>query len=107
MWTKFKTWLIKKLGGYTKAEYDKIAHIPVHPPVLREVRSNVHTLRDELTVFRETERRYRKALEKDMVVKLAEALEPYVRFQVQNIWAQDSVKLRAEVRVLDWSGYDG
>lgn len=107
MWIKFKNWLIKKLGGYTKAEYDAIAHIPMPKPVIQEVRPNVHTLRDELTVFRETERRYRKALEKDMVVKLAEALKPYVRFQVQNIWAQDSVKLRAEVRVLDWGGHDG
>lgn len=23
MWKRFKDWLIKKLGGYTKAEYDK------------------------------------------------------------------------------------
>lgn len=38
MWKRFKDWLIKHLGGYTKEEYNDWSRIPiVKPPIVREV----------------------------------------------------------------------
>lgn len=41
MWKRFKNWLIKKLGGYTKAEFTRVT-TPVLP--VREIHHKVRTL---------------------------------------------------------------
>ena len=51
MWKRFKTWLIKRLGGYTKEEYDDWSRIPIPKPLIREERFRAVDLRAERTVY--------------------------------------------------------
>lgn len=50
MWKRFKTWLIKRLGGYTKEEYDDWSRIPIVKPLIREERFRAVDLHAARTV---------------------------------------------------------
>ena len=54
MWKRFKAWLIKRLGGYTKEEYDDWSRIPiVRPPIIQEVHRTVDLHADRVVRYEE------------------------------------------------------
>lgn len=50
MWERFKAWLIKRLGGYTKEEYDDWSRIPIAKTLIVEQRFRSVDLRADRTV---------------------------------------------------------
>ena len=87
MWKRFKTWLIKRLGGYTKEEYDKCYLSTWHKPIIPGTRKFVtlhatHTLgMEELAAIRDefdhrvTERRVRDILVKRLTDDMIQHIE--------------------------------
>ena len=83
MLKRLKDWLIKRLGGYTKEEYNDWSRIPIVKPLIREERFRAVDLRAERTVYfedvmalgeQQTEIRTRR----EIVEELSHAMLPYI-----------------------------
>jgi len=77
MLQKFKNWLIKKLGGYTKAEYDMI---PIQRMVFQPEDLNVIALRAECT-YDELRMPPQEWVENRLIENLAQQMKPYVTWE--------------------------
>lgn len=98
MWKRFKTWLIKRLGGYTKEEYDDWSRIPIVKPLIVEKRFGTVNLHAERTVYleelrvlgqQEAELRTRQKIAKE----LAGLALPYI------VWEQTENRMNMAIRV--------
>ena len=103
MLERLKNWLIKRLGGYTKEEYDDWSRVPISKPYFREAPvPNVIKLvavkkfsRQEMVCPAWFSERYTAEFEKDCLVReLAGQIVPFVEFQ----WREDPPCLCAELR---------
>ena len=100
MWQKIKNWIIKKLGGYTKAEYENLSKRPVERfEFIPHPASNVVLLRTEGVVdtFYAPEKEW---MEDKLVHALAQELRPYVRWTTCDDYCDMKRTYRAEVKVV-------
>lgn len=95
---RLKDWLIKRLGGYTKEEYNDWSRIPVAKPLIVEKRFGTVDLRaecivyhEELTVLgqQEAELRTRRKIAEE----LAGLALPYI------VWEQVENRMNMAIRV--------
>lgn len=105
-WKRIKEWLIKKLGGYTKAEYDALAGcVRTRYEFLPPQRMDVHVIRAE----GEYAFPYAPPAEymKDkLLVEIAKQAEPYVNWETSESYLDflDHKKtIRASLRVLSYT----
>lgn len=96
MWEKVKCWLIKKLGGYTKAEYDDFSRFPgikyeFLPPQTRDVvKLCAH---GEFSCFDSPPPEW---IENRLMDELARQMKPYVTLA----WSEDYCKMTKCVRAV-------
>ena len=102
---KIKNWLIKKLGGHTKAEYDDTSRFPITkfeflPPAERH---DVITLGAEaiFDYFRSDEADY---IENRLIRSLSEQMKPYVNFVREDDRMNLKSTIYAYVKVVDCNG---
>ena len=98
MLKRLKDWLIKRLGGYTKEEYNDWSRIPIVKPLIREERFRAVDLRAERTVYleelrvlgqQEAELRTRQKIAEE----LAGLALPYI------VWEQTENRMNMAIRV--------
>lgn len=102
MWKRLKNWLIKKLGGYTKAEYDDCSRLPVERYVFRPAPVS----RDVVTIRAEGRYNYFNKppddwLERKLAGELAAKMMECVRFECIDDPCRMETTIRATVRVVD------
>ena len=104
MLQRFKNWIIKKLGGYTKAEYDNYARLPIDRfVVMPEQTRNVVTLRTEMTYdhFASPPSEW---IEDRLCGELGRQIKPYVRLERGEDYCNMMTTIRAYVKVVDTDG---
>lgn len=102
MWAKFKNWLIKKLGGYTKWEYDDLSLVTRYE-VLSEQRKDIVQLRAEMSYdsFRTLPKEW---VEDKLVGQLAEQMKPLVHWERSEDYCEMKIGVRAGVKVVGGNG---
>lgn len=86
MWKRFKNWLIKRLGGYTKAEYDDWSRFHIQRQIVRDVRRTVDlrvakTVRcEEFMALGKTQTEL--LVRRELTDALTKAAQPYI------VWRQ-------------------
>ena len=101
MLTRPKNWIIKKLGGYTKAEYDNLSRFPIrHFEFMPPQRSNIVTLQTQgaFDKFNEPSQEW---LENRVVCELAKQLKPYVTWEYEEDCCRTNKIVRAAVKVVE------
>lgn len=109
MWKRFKNWLIKRLGGYTKAEYDDWSRIPIVKPDLFSVdRSVGHTVElhaDRNVYFEDVVARCWQEVElltrAEITRELTNAVLPYITWRKIKDPAAFKMRIEATLAVLD------
>ena len=100
MFKRFKEWLIKKPGGYTKREYEIIADMPVARLSMEQY--TTHTLKAERAIEYEyfddgtTKRQLKDAL----LLDLLKVVEPFIEIETSSLPYMDTIFVRAVLRVL-------
>ena len=105
MLKRLKDWLIKRLGGYTKEEYDDWSRIPiVKPPIIREVHrtTELHAAQiinmEELAAYRDVvDLRARERI----VSKLTTDMIPYIAWKSSENRRDFTVTLEGVLVVLE------
>ena len=99
IWNHIKDWLIKKLGGYTKAEYDiaAVARYEFIPPpewnnIIKVCAEGKYHHFDEPP---------REWIESHLVEELAREIKPYVRWETNIDYCDMMHNIRAIVKVVD------
>ena len=106
MWKRICDWLIKRLGGYTKAEYDDWSRIPVAKPVIQERCHRVETLRavqtihmNDLSTAWDIDAAGIRA--KEMIVRrLGLDLTPYVQWHTSECYETMTIALEGRIAVM-------
>lgn len=100
MLKKFKDWLIKKLGGFTKAEYDDWTRVPVSKfEFIPNPMGDVVTICAEATY----DLAYAPApewIEVTVLGTLANKIKPYVRMETNADFCRNQKTVRAYVKVV-------
>lgn len=103
LWQRIKNWIIKKLGGYTKKEYDfrPIERFEFIPQRLDS--RNIITLRTEetLDIFRSVPHEW---VEGRMLDELAKQMKPFVVWEFNDDYMDFRKKVRASIKVVDSHG---
>lgn len=100
MLKKFKDWLIKKLGGFTKAEYDDWSRLPVSKlEFIPEPMGDVVTLCADVT-FNVAYAPPPDWIEATLCGALANKIKPYVRLETHDDFCRDKKTVRAYVKVV-------
>ena len=100
MLKKFKDWLIKKLGGYTKAEYDDFSRIPVcRYEFLPPQNNNIVTLsiEGEFSHFDDPPTEW---IEDMLMAELARKIKPHVHWERGENYSTMKTWVRAIVKVV-------
>ena len=106
MLKRFKNWLIKLLGGYTKAEYDTVRSIPIAEPkvIVREVRRTVELCADRIVGLDEIATRGWSGADffarEDIVRELARGAAPHIEWAVEENRMDMSVRIRGRLTVM-------
>lgn len=102
---KIKNWLIKKLGGYTAAEYN---HIRIHESYVRYVPEDYRheKLRASVAIPMHHGFTPPGAGVRDLRYQLAEQLEPYMRIEQCEDIQRMEMRLAAELVVVKRGGYE-
>lgn len=104
MWQKIKNWLIKKLGGYTKAEYDDFSRCPVTRfEILPERPKNIVRLHADVW-FDPFSTPPREWTERKLLDALATQIKPYVHWENSEDYCRMKRGVRAVVKVVDFNG---
>lgn len=104
MWEKIKNWLIKRLGGYTKAEYDDSGRFPVtRYEVIQDQRKDVVTLQADMwyDAFSTPPSEW---TEKQLIGELAMKIKPYVKWERSDDYCRMKKGVRAVVKVVALNG---
>lgn len=102
MWEKIKNWLIKWLGGYTKAEYDDFSRCPVTRfEIIPDQPKNIVTLRAEMW-FDHFSTPPTEWTEKQLIGELAMKIKPYVHWERSEDYCRMKRAVRAVVKVVDF-----
>ena len=105
MLTKLKNWLIKKLGGYTKAEFDAWTNLPVERYVFTPapVSRDIVAIRAEAAyaLFNKPPEEW---LERKLTGELAAKMKKYVRFESIDDPCRMETSIRATVMVVNGNG---
>lgn len=109
MWKRFKNWLIKRLGGYTKVEYDDWSRIPIVKPDLFSVDRCVgHTVKlhaDRTVYFEDVVARGWQEVERftcaEITRELTNAALPYITWRKLKDPADFKMRIEATLAVLD------
>lgn len=105
MWKRFKAWLIKRLGGYTKEEYDDWSRIPiVRPAIVREVHRTAE-LRAAQIIGMEDLAAYRDLVDlrarERIVSELTTGMIPYIAWKSSENRQDFTVTLEGVLVVLE------
>jgi len=105
MWKRLKNWLIKKLGGYTKAEVDALRYLTAtyREPRVVAKSGEIVTLRTEAWFDHFNLPPAEWAKDK-IAVSLAMKMKPYVRWEAKDDHSGMKQSIRATVRVVKWDG---
>lgn len=105
-WIRFKNWLIKKLGGYTKAEFSDMTRVQISHTglALRRDTGKIVTLSADMSIdtIHPVSREW---IEGTLLVELLEQMKPFVEWESTEDhvkWPQKSV--RARIRVVNRNG---
>lgn len=103
MWWKIKNWLIKRLGGYTKAEYDDFSRFPVTRfEVIPERTKNIVRLQSEAW-FDSFSTPPTEWTERKLIGELAMQLKPYVHWEQSEDYCRMKRAVRAVVKVVKFN----
>lgn len=101
-WRRIKNWCIKKLGGYTKAEYDDMSRFPVErfEFIPRPDSKRIITLKAEasIDVIHSVPHDW---VEGKMLDELAKQMKPFVVWEFCEDYMEFKKKIRAYVKVVD------
>ena len=102
LWQRIKNWIIKKMGGYTKAEYDDMSRRPAERFVFtpQPDRRGIITLRTEATLdtYMSVPHEW---VEGRMLDELAKQMKPFVVWEFSDDYMDFRKKVRASVKVVD------
>ena len=109
MLERLKNWLIKRLGGYTKEEYDDQSRFPIMKPDFRAIARTVrHTvdLRAERIVYREEfmtlgQQEAELRTRAEIARELASAAMPYIAWEQCENRLDLAVRVRGTLTVLE------
>ena len=106
MLKRFKNWLIKFLGGYTKAEYDTVRSIPIAESkiIAREVRRTEELRADRIVGLDEIAIRGQSGADifarEDIVRELTRGAVPYIEWETEENRMDMSFRIRGKLTVV-------
>ena len=106
-WQKFKNWLIKKLGGYTKAEYEDWSRVPIPKPVPMDITARGYPRKISAAVMVPayvvgTVGGNIKAME-ELSRRLVQEAFSFIEFSSSDVDKNGLITVRASIRVLEVS----
>ena len=102
MMRRIRDWIIKKLGGYTAAEYERIGRVPLQKAFVEQ--RNVEKLEVRCEISRASFAARGLAREevarRELAVRLTRLVQERMTVQRQEDVAIDSIVVRAYIRVV-------